>query len=125
MGKHKILIAEDDAVLRDLYIRKFDTNQYEISTAADGQQALGMIQQGPPDLLLLDINMPVLDGFGVLAALPKDKRTFKVIILTNFGDQVNRQRGTEFGVDEYFVKKDMTIKSLLEMVERLLGIAAK
>ncbi len=121
MALHKIIIAEDDTVLRDLYLRKFKTDVYEIRTAENGQEALDLIAKEAPELLLLDINMPVLDGFGVLEKLPRDKRGFPVIILTNFDDQANRDRGKALGVDDYFVKKDMTIKSLVEMVEKLLG----
>ena len=57
----------------------------------------------------------------VLKKLPKEKRTFPIIILTNFDDQVNKDRGAGFGVDGYFVKKDMTVKSLVQMVEKLLA----
>lgn len=120
MAKYKLLVAEDDTVLRDLYLRKFDTPIYDVRTAANGQEALDLIAKEKPDLMLLDINMPVLDGFGVLEALPREGRGFPVIILTNFDDQANRERGKAYKVDDYFVKKDMTIKSLVEMVERLL-----
>jgi len=119
---YDILIAEDDEVLRDLYLRKFKGGTYTLRTAANGQEALRMIREKKPSLLLLDINMPVLDGFGVLTALTPEERTFPVIILTNFDDQQNRDRGAQFGVKEYFVKKDMTIKSLVEMVTKLLNI---
>lgn len=121
MAKSKIIIAEDDTVLRDLYLRKFTADLYDIRTAANGQEALDLIAQEKPDLVLLDINMPVLDGFGVLEKLPKAIRTFPIVMLTNFDDQANRDRGAALGVDDYFVKKDMTIKSLVAMVERLLG----
>lgn len=121
MANKKLLIAEDDTVLRDLYLRKFDPSEYDIRTAANGQEALDAISKEKPDLVLLDINMPVLDGFGVLENLPKEGRGFPVIILTNFDDQANRERGKAYMVDDYFVKKDMTIKSLVEMVERLTG----
>ncbi len=120
MSKGKIIIAEDDTVLRDLYLRKFSTDTYDVRTASNGQEALDLIAKDKPDLVLLDINMPVLDGFGVLEKLPKAIRSFPIVMLTNFDDQANRDRGKELGVDDYFVKKDMTIKSLVEMVERLL-----
>ncbi len=120
MAKYKLLVAEDDTVLRDLYLRKFDRTIYDVRTAANGQEAVDLIAQEKPDLLLLDINMPVLDGFGVLEHLPKSARPFPVIILTNFDDQANRERGKAYQIDDYFVKKDMTIKSLVEMVERLI-----
>jgi DNA-binding response OmpR family regulator len=120
MATYNILIAEDDTVLRDLYLRKFDKEVYDIRTASNGQEALALIQARKPDLLILDINMPVQDGFGVLEKLPKADRSFPVIILTNFADQANRDRGMGLGVDDYFVKKDMTIKTLIEMAGRLL-----
>lgn len=121
MAQFDIIVAEDDTVLRDLYLRKFDRDVYEVRTASNGQEALDLVQQKAPHLLVLDINMPVLDGFGVLEKLPKERRTFPVIILTNFDDQANRDRGAALGVSDYFVKKDMTIKSLVEMVERLVA----
>lgn len=114
-----ILIAEDDPVLREVYTRKFG-NSFDIRTASNGEEALAMIEQKAPDILLLDINMPILDGFGVLGKLPKEKRAFPIIILTNFEDQQNRRKGEELGVNDYFVKKEMTIKSLYEMVTNLL-----
>lgn len=119
-----ILIAEDDPVLRDVYVRKFGSSpDFSIRTAANGEEALKMIQEQSPDVLLLDLNMPIVDGFGVLEKYPaREKRPFKVIILTNFEDQQNRRRGEEFQVDDYFVKKEMTIKSLYEMVEKALGV---
>ncbi len=120
MARYKLLVAEDDTVLRDLYLRKFDRNVYDVRTAVNGQETLDLIAKEKPDLLLLDINMPVLDGFGVLDKLPKDQRQFPVIILTNFDDQANRELGKKYQVDDYFVKKDMTIKSIVTMVERLL-----
>lgn len=118
MEKFTILIAEDDTVLRDLYLRKMDKEKYEVVTAENGQEALDKISQNPPDMLLLDINMPVLDGFELLEKLPSEKRTFPIIILTNLADQANRERGAKYNVADYFVKKDMTIKSLIEMVEK-------
>lgn len=120
MAQYKIIVTEDDTVLRDLYLRKFDRNVYDVRTAANGQEAYDLIMKEKPDLLLLDLNMPVLDGFGLLEKLTPEQRTFPVIILTNFEDQVNRERGKKYNVTNYFVKKDMTIKSLVEMVEKSL-----
>lgn len=120
MAGPDILIAEDDAVLRDVYLKKFTIGGYSIRTVTNGQEALDAISQKVPDILILDLNMPVLDGFGVLEKFPRDKRTFPVIVLTNFGDDQNKKRAEQFGADDYFVKSDMTIKTLLEMVENLL-----
>jgi DNA-binding response OmpR family regulator len=119
MVKPDILIAEDDPVLRNLYIKKFSVAGYPIRAVEDGEQALKEIEARFPDILVLDIHMPKMDGFQVLEHFPKEGRKFPVIMLTNFADERSRQRGVELGADDYFVKKDMTIKSLLEMVERV------
>ncbi len=115
-----ILIAEDDAVLRDVYMKKFTIAGYKIRTAQNGEEAIAEIKKKAPDILILDVNMPVLDGFGVLQNYPREQRAFPVIMLTNFGDEKNRQKGEELGADDYFIKSEMTIRKLLEMVDTLL-----
>jgi DNA-binding response OmpR family regulator len=120
MSKADILIAEDDAVLRNLYIKKFTLAGYEIRTAENGEEAMTAIEQKKPAILILDIHMPKMTGFQVLEKLQQMGREFPVIMLSNFADEMSQLRAKELGADDYFVKKDMTIKSLLEMVERLL-----
>jgi len=119
MIKPDILIAEDDPVLRNLYIKKFSVAGYPIRAVEDGEQALKELAVRFPDVLVLDIHMPKMDGFQVLENYPKDKRAFPVVMLTNFADERSKERGRELGADDYFIKKDMTIKSLLEMVEKV------
>lgn len=121
MAKGNILIAEDDAVLRNLYVKKFTVAGYAIRTAENGQQALEELAQSVPDVLVLDIHMPIMDGLQVLQQLPKD-HSYPVIMLSNFSDDENQGKAKELGADDFFVKKDMTIKSLLEMVERVMSI---
>lgn len=114
-----ILIAEDDPVLRNLYIKKFTVAGYPIRAVEDGEQAMKEIETKKPDVLVLDLHMPKMDGFQVLEKFPKENRQFAVVILTNFADEQTREKGRAMGADDFFVKKDMTIKSLLEMVERV------
>lgn len=117
--KANILIAEDDVVLRDLYVKKFAANGYKIRTAANGEEAIAMINQEAPDAMIADIHMPRMDGFELLKKYPKNARNFPIILLTNFDHADFKLRALELGADDFFVKKDMTIRSLLEMVERL------
>jgi len=119
MIKPDILIAEDDPVLRNLYLKKFSVSGFPIRAVEDGEQALKELGVRFPDILILDIHMPNVDGFGVLEKYPKATRKFPVIMLTNFADEKSRARGAELGADDYFIKKDMTIKSLLDMVEKV------
>jgi DNA-binding response OmpR family regulator len=120
MARGDILIAEDDPILRNLYIKKFTLNAYEVRTAEDGEEAIRQIMAKPPDMLLCDLNMPKVNGMQVLQQFPRNRRTFPIIILTNYGDEKTRNTAVELGADDYFVKKDMTIKSLVEMVEKLM-----
>ena len=114
-----IIVAEDDAVLRDVYVKKFSLAGFTLRTAKNGQEAIEEIEKKVPDLLILDLNMPVLDGFGVLERFPRNQRTFPIIVLSNFGDTRNKERATQLGADDFFVKSEMTIKTLLDKVMTL------
>ena len=122
MPKPDILIGEDDAVLRSLYEKKFTLEGFDVRTAEDGDKAMAMLHEKPPSILLLDIHMPKADGFQVLKEFPKNTRMFPIIMLTNFDQAEFKLRAMELGADDYFVKKDMTMRTLLEMVKRLLKI---
>lgn len=115
-----ILFAEDDPVLREIYRKKFDIAGFAVRTAADGTETIALIEQKTPDVLVLDINMPNVNGFDVLAKYPKETRGFPVVLLTNLADDNTRQRGEELGADGFFIKSEMTIKTLIAMVEDLL-----
>jgi len=118
--KGDILIAEDDAVLREVYTKKFSFSGYEIRTTVDGAETIKEIEKRPPDLLILDINMPTVNGFAVMEKYPKESRGFPIIILTNLGDEETEKRGKELGMDGFLVKNKMTIKTLIEMVDKLI-----
>ena len=120
MPNGNILVAEDDSVLREIYMKKFTLAGYTIRTAENGEEAIAAIEEQTPDIVLLDINMPVIDGFGVLEKYPIEQRPFPAIMLTNFADERNKARGKELGADDYFIKSDMTMRKLLEMVETLM-----
>ncbi len=115
-----ILFAEDDPVLREIYRKKFTIAGYLVRTASDGAETVAFVEQKIPDALILDINMPGVNGFDVLKKYPKPERKFPIILLTNLADESTRARGEELGADGFFVKSEMTIKSLLIMVQDLL-----
>jgi len=119
MSTPNILIAEDDAVLREVYVKKFSISGFKIRAVKDGQEAIEEIEREKPDIAILDLNMPVMDGFAVLERYPRASRSFPIIVLSNFGDTKNKERGLGLGADDFFVKSEMTIKTLLEKVVTL------
>lgn len=120
MAGKRILIIEDDSVLRNLYVTKFRADGFEVSTADDGLDGIEKINAAKPDLVICDIRMPKADGFEVLRTFPKPPRAFQIILLTNF-DQVDyRENASKMGAEGYFVKKDMTLGTLIGAVKKLL-----
>ncbi|MDD5103578.1 MAG: response regulator [Candidatus Peribacteraceae bacterium] len=120
MSTPNILIAEDDAVLREVYVKKFSIAGFQIRAVENGQEAITEIEKEKPDIVILDLNMPVLDGFAVLERYPRAARAFPIVVLSNFGDTKNRERGIGLGADDFFIKSEMTIKTLLEKVNMLM-----
>jgi CheY-like chemotaxis protein len=116
--KHKILIAEDDISLLDLYTKKFTNGGYEVVRAEDGGQAVEKIKAELPDAIVLDIMMPVLDGFGVLKRIKADSQTedIPVVILSNFGEMPKITEGLMNGAVEYLIKVEHTPDEVMEVV---------
>ncbi|MHB9032429.1 MAG: PP2C family protein-serine/threonine phosphatase [Anaerolineae bacterium] len=106
MAKPKILIADDEPFNVDYLAQELDEDDCEILTAADGGQALEAVRSQAPDLVLLDIMMPVLDGFGVLARLKADPatRAIPVIIISAASDLQSVVRGIQLGAEDYLPK---------------------
>lgn len=115
------MFVEDDPVLLNLYVRKFqEIKDVKLIVASDGQEAIEIIDRVQPDLLVTGLNMPNVDGFGVIEHIRDKHYTFPIIVLTNFEDAPNRTRASDLGVQEYLVKKDMTIKTLVPYLDKYL-----
>jgi len=102
----KILIADDDENIREMLTYLLEDNGYIISHAVNGADALAKAAKLRPDILLLDIMMPVMNGYEVCRSLKKDpllKDTY-IIMLTAQGQIAEQERGKEAGADEYIVK---------------------
>ncbi len=120
----KILLVEDDKMLADMYSTKFEKEGLHVMRAHDGAEGLDMIKQEKPDLVLLDIIMPKLDGFAVLKEIKADPELKKthVLLLTNLGQSEDVTKGNELGADDYFIKANHTPA---EIVEKVKGMLAK
>jgi DNA-binding response OmpR family regulator len=114
-----VLVADDDEDLCDLLRTNLEADGFVVLVAGDGRRALEIIESENPDVVLLDIMMPVLDGYGVLERLSKNphERT-KVILITAKASSRDRLQGWELGADEY-VTKPFDLNSLLKRVRRL------
>jgi PAS domain S-box-containing protein len=101
----RILVADDNADMRD-YLARLLSPHYDVDTVADGQAALERIQASPPDLLLSDVMMPVLDGFGLVASLRKDPATcsLPIILLSARAGEGAQIEGLASGADQYLIK---------------------
>ena len=102
----KVLIAEDNAVNRELLRELLEARGYTVVEACDGQAALHMIEQTQPDLLLLDIGMPVMDGFGVMRKIRENPRlaTLPVLAVTAYAMQGDREKILNSGFNGYLSK---------------------
>jgi len=125
--KTKILLIEDDKMLADMYITKFSKEGLEVVRAEDGAKGLELAKKEKPDLILLDIIMPKLDGFAVLRELKKDNQMggTHVLLLTNLGQSEDVEKGRELGADDYFIKANHTPAEIVEKVKYLLAKKAQ
>jgi two-component system phosphate regulon response regulator PhoB len=101
-----VLLVDDDAALRRLVAVTLGPRDFVMLEASDGEQALSIAREQQPDLIILDVNMPRLDGFEVCRQLKADPLTtaIKVIILTARITDADRGQGHDVGADEYFIK---------------------
>jgi DNA-binding response OmpR family regulator len=118
----RILVAEDDRFLRKAAEMALKRQGYTVLTAADGEDALRTAQSILPDLILLDLIMPKLNGFDVLQALKKEAPTAKipVIVLSNLGQDRDVQQAMDAGAAAYFIKTDLSLQALVQRVEETL-----
>jgi two-component system cell cycle response regulator DivK len=121
----KILIAEDRPSSRELIRTVLEGCGYIVVEAADGRQAVDAAKRESPDLLIVDLQMPALDGVGVLAELRRDARFagVPIVALTASAMQGDRERALEAGFTEY-ITKPVNLRFLREQISRLLSCPA-
>lgn len=121
--KEKILVVDDEASIRRILETRLSMIGYEVVTAADGEEALETFRKATPDLVVLDVMMPKLDGYGVCQELRKES-DIPIIMLTALGDVADRITGLELGADDYVVKPfspkelEARIRSVLRRVDK-------
>lgn len=119
----KIAIVEDDAAISQMYRIKFETEGYTVETAENGKLGLELAEKMKPNVILLDLMMPVMTGEEMLAKLRKSSwgKNIKVIILTNRGEQEIPDEVHDLGVDAVILKAAMTPRQVAELVKSKLS----
>ena len=120
----KLLLIEDDSLMIRMYSRKFEADGFELKTALNGEEGLVAVKEFEPDVILLDVMMPKMNGLQVLDALKADGATksIPVILLTNLGgSQEDIDRGLEKGAVAYLVKSDMKPDEVVAKVKEILA----
>jgi len=119
----KILIIEDDPFLSEMYSTKFVESGFETELATDGKAGLVKIKNIKPDLILLDIVLPKMDGFELLKKIKEDEsiKEIPVILLTNLGQKNEVEKGLSLGADEYIIKAHFTPTAVVAKVKEILN----
>lgn len=117
--KH-VLIAEDDAFLLEMMRKAVNGHDVRVSTAENGQKAIDVIAKDLPDLLLLDLLMPQVDGFAVLEYRKEHALKFPVVVCSNLSDKKSIVKCSDFDVAEYLIKSDMDDEQIWTIVEKYL-----
>ena len=119
----KVLIAEDEKTLLDMYTIKLEKEGFEVFGAHDGEEAVNMAKSENPDIILLDIIMPKIDGFTALEELRKEKSLDKtpIIMLTNLGQKEDLDKGKKFGATDYLVKANTTPAEVVDKINEVLS----
>ncbi len=122
MDKKKILIIEDDTFIRDIYQIKFQQEGFEVMMAEDGVVALERLNQFVPDIILLDVIMPYMDGMEVLRKIKENGKLkeIPIIMLTNISEKEKIDEGMETGANDYLIKSHFTPSEVVHKVRTLL-----
>jgi CheY-like chemotaxis protein len=117
----RILLVEDNEMNRDMLSRRLQRRGYEVTIAIDGQQGVTMAQESPPDLILMDMSLPLIDGWEATRTLKVDPATrhIPIIALTAHAMSTDREKALEAGCDDYDTKP-IELPRLLAKMEALL-----
>jgi len=120
--KTRILIIEDDVFIMDMYETKFKMAGFEVLRAENGDKGIKVARKEKPDLIVLDIVMPQMDGLEVLKVTKGDSelKDIPVVLLTNLGQRENIEEGLKLGADDYIIKAHFTPDEVVGKVKKVL-----
>jgi DNA-binding response OmpR family regulator len=118
--KKKILLAEDDKFISLAYRDGFKKAGFEVLYASDGQEAINLAQNSQPDIILLDIIMPVKNGFEALEEIRKisSLKDVPILVLSNLGQETDIQKAKSLGADDYLIKSNYSLAEVVKFIEK-------
>lgn len=118
----KVLLVEDDQFIVDVYSLKLKEAGFIVQTAFNGQEALRKIKEDLPDILLLDLVLPDIEGWEVLKAIKEDDKLsgLKVVILSNLSSKKEIEKGINLGAIKYLVKAQYTPTQIVEEIKKII-----
>ncbi len=122
LQKPKILIIDDNLLLLEIYSGKFTEAGFEVFTAEDGEKALTLLEKQEPDLIILDLILPKIDGFEILKVIKQKERLKKipVLVLTNRAEYEFRKKALQLGAAEYLPKLNFTPAEVVAKAKTIL-----
>ena len=123
MTKQRVLIVEDDGFLASIYAQKLEVEGYEVSFATNGEDGLKLAQKDRPDIVLLDLLMPKMNGFEVLEKMKGDAELVKipVLVLTNLGQKEDVERCIRLGAAGYIIKAHSLPAETVNRIKEILA----
>ena len=120
----KIAIIEDDPVISQMYRMKFETDGFDVQLASNGERGVALVKDFTPDIILMDLQMPEMDGATALGIIRKEPwgKDIPVIILTNLGEEEAPKAIRDLGIDSYIVKAELTPRQVVQRVKQALGV---
>lgn len=121
----KIAIIEDDSVIAQMYRMKFEADGFDVQIADNGRDGVTLVEEFAPDIILLDMQMPIMNGDEALKLIRKETwgKTVPVMVLTNLGEEEAPKNIRSLGIESYIVKADLTPRQVVERVKTTLGLA--
>jgi DNA-binding response OmpR family regulator len=120
----RILLVEDDDALANVYLTRLQAEQFDVRRVANGEDALATALSYKPDLIVLDVMMPKVNGFDVLDILRNTPETanLKIVMLTALSQESDKQRAESLGVDDYLVKSQVVIADVIDRIKHHLDL---
>lgn len=123
MDNKKILIVEDDEFLLQMYVTKLELESFRVLSATNGEEGLKTAFKEKPDLILLDLKLPKIDGFEVLRDLKsnEDTKNIPVVVLTNFSEKEHIDKCLALGAEDYLIKAHFVPSEVISKIKKILG----